>query len=410
MATLGRIGIGPFADRGWGEALKSGVPAVVHSRVPRKACHGTDRTHMTLFSTGTELGIGPEPAGETPRTRITPLLSESVCGGIPLQTAERRRARERAYNLYSAAIGACLARREVDPGSAERAALLLAEEARLPFLTPEEVDRACAALPGVIAGLRATPARRPPGSTPDDLRELSEEALDSLFDLALRERLTGTPREHPRLLLLGGQPGAGKSTLQRLLLPALPKGTVGYDGDDLLRLSPDYEWAMGADDKVASTSVSKQVEALHRRALEHVRRGRHDVVCSHPLGRADRAASWVAGFKEAGYRVEVAFVATHSSNSGFAIVDRHARATRDQGFGRWLPKIHHDRLYLGVPNTIEFLQTHRLVDSMYVLSREGEVLYADHQDGGGWYREPFGRVALEAERGRRELWRVEDDV
>ena len=338
MATLGRIGIGPFADRGWGEALKSGVPAVVHSRVPRKACHGRDRTHMTLSSTGTEPGIG--------RTRRPPLGG----GGAPA-VPDTRGGR---------------------PGLCRPA--------------------------GVIAGLRATPARRPPGSTPDDLRELSEEALDSLFDPALWERLTGVPRAHPRLLLLGGQPGAGKSTLQRLLLPALPKGTVGYDGDDLLRLSPDYEWAMGADDKVASTSVSKQVGALHGRALEHVRRGRHDVVCSHPLGRADRAASWVWGFKEAGYRVEVAFV------------DRHSRATRDQGFGRWLPKIHHDRFYLGVPNTIEFLQTHRLVDSMYVLSREGEVLYADHQDDGGWYREPFGRVALEAERGRRELWRVEDDV
>ncbi|MGW9554411.1 zeta toxin family protein [Nocardiopsis sp. NPDC055551] len=365
---------------------------------------------MTPSSTGTEPGLGPDPVGGTPLTRVAPLLSESSSGGVPPQSAERRQAVERAYNLYSAAIGACLARGEDDPGLVERAALLLAEEARLPFLTSEEVDRACAVLPGAIAELRGAPVRAPAGSTPDDLRELSEETLDSLFDLALRDRLTGTPREHPRLLLFGGQPGSGKSTLQRLLLPVLPEGTVGYDGDDLLRLSPDYEWAMSADDKVASNSVSKQVGALHRRAMEHVRRGRYDVVCSHPLGRADWAASWVSGFKEAGYRVEVAFVATHSSNSGFAIVDRHARATRDQGFGRWLPKIHHDRFYLGVPNSIEFLETHRLVDSMYVMSREGEVLYADHQDGGEWYREPFGRIALEAERGRRELWRVEDDV
>ena len=364
---------------------------------------------MTSSSTGTEPGIGPDPAGEPIRKHVTPLLAESSSGGVPLQTTARREARERAYNLYSAAIGACLARGEDDPGLVERAALLLAEEARLPFLPPEEVDRVCATLPGVVSGLRDAPARGLAGSTPDELRELPDKVLDSLFDLALRDRLTGIPREHPRLLLFGGQPGTGKSTLQRLLLPDLPRGTVSYDGDDLLRLSPDYEWAMSADDKVASTSVSKQVGALHRWSMEHVRRGRYDVVCSHPLGRADWAASWVLGFKEAGYRVEVAFVATHSSNSRFALLDRHARATRDQGFGRWLPQIHHDRFYLGVPNSIEFLETHRLVDSMYVLSREGEVLYTDHQDDGAWYREPFGRIALEAERDRRDLWRPEDD-
>lgn len=362
---------------------------------------------MTSSNTGTEPGLGPDPHAEPAPSRVLPLLAESSSGGIPPQTTEQRQARERAYNLYSAAIGACLARRDDEPGLIERAARLLAEEARLAFLTPDEVSRANDRLPGIIAELRARPVRPASGTGPDDLRALPEDELGRLFDLALRDRLTGTPRERPRLLLFGGQPGSGKSTLQRLILPALPKGTISYDGDDLLRLSPDYEWAMSADDKVASTTVSKQVGVLHGRAMEHVRGGRFDVVCSHPLGRADWAAAWVLGFKNAGYRVEVAFVATHASNSHFSLVDRHARATRDQGFGRWLPQIHHDRFYLGVPNTIEFLETHHLVDSLYVLSREGEVLYADHRDEGG-HTEPFGRIALEAERGRPELWCCQD--
>ncbi|WP_017582766.1 zeta toxin family protein [Nocardiopsis valliformis] len=364
-----------------------------------------------MTSSGTEPGLGPDPSAESTDAGVRPLLAESSSGGIPPQTAEQREARERAYNLYSAAIGACLARRDKDPSLLERAALLLVEEARLPYLTPDDIARANGALPGIIDELRADPVRPPAGASPQDLgRELSEADLNSLFGLALRDRLTGIPREQPRLLLFGGQPGSGKSTLQRLVLPVLPEGTVSYDGDDLLRLSPDYEWSMTADDRVASTEVSKQVGGLHGLAMEHVRQGRYDAVCSHPLGRADWAASWVLGFKEAGYRVEVAFVATHTSNSRFSIFDRHERATRDQGFGRFLPEIHHDRFYLGVPNTVEFLETHQLADSVYVLSREGEVLYANHQRGGQWRTEPFGRIALEAERGRRELWRSEDTL
>ncbi|MGW5875344.1 zeta toxin family protein [Nocardiopsis terrae] len=364
---------------------------------------------MASSTSGTEPGLGPDPSAESTAEGLRPLLAESSSGGVPPQTTEQRQARERAYNLYSAAIGACLGRRGKDPSLAERAALLLAEEARLPFLTPDEVVRVNSELPGVLAELRADPVRPPVGAGPDDLgRELLDGDLAELFELALRERLTGAPRERPRLLLLGGQPGSGKSTLQRLLLPVLPEGTVSYDGDDLLRLSPDYEWAMSADDRLASTAVSGQVGGLHGYAMGHVRRGRFDVVCSHPLGRADWAASWVLGFREAGYRVEVAFVATHTSNSRFSIFDRYERATRDQGFGRWLPEIHHDRFYLGVPNTVEFLETHHLADSVYVLSREGEVLYANHRRGGEWRTEPFGRIALEAERGRRELWHAED--
>ncbi len=364
---------------------------------------------MAPSPSGTGPGSGPDPSAARPGADVLPLLAESSSGGVPPQTTEHREERERAYNLHSAAIGACLARTEKDPSLVERARLLLSEEARLPFMTPDEVAHANAVLSRTLRELRADPAPRPSGVTPDDLgRELTDAEQDALFDLALRDRLTGTPRERPRLLLLGGQPGSGKSTLQRLLLPVLPPGTVSYDGDDLLRLSPDYEWAMTADDRAASTSVSAQVGGVHDRAMEHVRRGRHDVVCSHPLGRAGWAARWVLGFREAGYRVEVAFVATHASNSRISVFDRHERATRDQGFGRWLPELHHDRFYLGVPNTVEFLETHHLADSVYVLSREGEVLYANHRREGGWRSEPFGRIALEAERGRRELWRSED--
>lgn len=336
----------------------------------------------------------------------TPLLEEISGGRIPPQTDGLREGRERAYNLYSAAIGACLGR-----GARERGAELLAEEARLSFLTPEEVGEANDRLPETVAELRSEPVREPEGATPADPGPaLADGEIDALFALGLRDRLTGPAREHPRLLLFGGQPGSGKSTLQRLLLPDLPEGTVSYDGDDLLRLAPGYEWAMSKDDRVASESLPRQYGGLHRRAMRYVREGRVDVVCSHPLGRADWAASWVEDFRNAGYRVEVAFVATHSSNSGFSILDRYHRARADQGFGRWMPPLHHERFYLGVPNTVEFLETHRLADSVYVLSRDGEVLYRNHLEPAGvdWQCEPFGRTALEAERGQRELWRKED--
>lgn len=336
-------------------------------------------------------GPGPGPG---------PLLAQSRTGGFPPQTGERRLALERAYNLFSAAIGACTAR-----GLRDRAAELLAAEARLPFLAPDEVERADGDLVRLLAELRSRPAPDR-GEAPPPLS--AAEAAD-LFDLGLRDRLTGTAREHPRVLLFGGQPGSGKSTLQRLLLPVLPEGTVSYDGDDLMRLSPDYERLMGRDDRTASRTVAEQVGVLHAPALEHVRACRADVLCSHPLGRADWAAAWTGGFREAGYRVEAAFLAVHASASRFALVDRHRRSREHQGFGRWMREDLHDRFYQGVPNTVEFLETHRLVDSLYVLSRDGEVLYANHLDpGGDWRVEPFGRVALEAWRARREPWHPEE--
>src|SRR5690606_22416217 len=169
-----------------------------------------------------------------------------------------------------------------------------------------------------------------------------------------------------------------------------------------MRLSPDYEAAMTADDRAASMTLPAQVGGLHPMALEHVREGRFDVLCSHPLGRADWAAAWTEGFREAGYRVGVAFVAADFAESSAAIEERYRRSRREQGFGRWMPPEHHDRFYAGVPNTAEVLETHRLADALYVVSRDGALLYAARlTPGGEWDKEPFARTALEAARTRR---------
>ncbi|WP_017595035.1 zeta toxin family protein [Nocardiopsis potens] len=327
----------------------------------------------------------------------------AALGGVPARPAADRDARETAYNLLSAAIGvhsALLPRAaEAERGALDKEARRLLDlEARLPFLDGAELGAVAAEYPEALRALRG---RHRFGPAPAAPKPLGAGELRAAFDRALRDRLSGAPREEPEALIFGGQPGSGKSTLQRALLPALAPGTVSYDGDDLMRLSPDYEAAMTADDRAASAALPAQVRGLHPMALEHVREGRSDVLCSHPLGRADWAAAWTEGFREAGYRVGVAFVAADFGESAAAIEERYRRSRREQGFGRWMPPEHHERAYAGVPNTAEFLETHRLADALYVVSRDGALLYAARLGPDGeWEKEPFARTALEAARAR----------
>ncbi|GAB3490141.1 hypothetical protein GCM10027440_38160 [Nocardiopsis coralliicola] len=138
--------------------------------------------------------------------------------------------------------------------------------------------------------------------------------------------------------------------------------------------------------------------------MDHLRAGpqKYDVIASHPLGRKEWADAWVDGFKEHGYHVSVAYVTTHEANSLLGVVDRYQRDRDSKGYGRWLDPRSHDEYYDAIPNVAHHLESEGRVDSLFVVNRDGRVLYANHRDPEtGEMRSPLGaREAILAERNR----------
>lgn len=228
--------------------------------------------------------------------------------------------------------------------------------------------------------------------------------------------------QRPWALIIAGQPGAGKTTLQKILCDELrdPHGrprVALYDGDDNALVHPRYADLAGEHPfdghHIADAAVP---EDARRRYLDHLRAGgtKYDVVVSHPLGRLGWAEQWVRGFTGEGYRVSVAYIATHRSNSLLGIADRYQNSRDRYGYGRWVERGTHDRFYDEIPEVAHHLESAGLVDALYVVDREGGVVYRNERDGwgswdgpgggggsggGGRTRKPCGaRAAIKAER------------
>lgn len=65
-----------------------------------------------------------------------------------------------------------------------------------------------------------------------------KKAVDAVFRYAVQEK---TPAAHPKAYILGGQPGAGKTSLQKELLRKCGYNAIIINGDEYRKLIPEHE-------------------------------------------------------------------------------------------------------------------------------------------------------------------------
>lgn len=212
------------------------------------------------------------------------------------------------------------------------------------------------------------------------------------------------PGQRPQVILLGGQPAAGKSTTQRLLHASIGADRMAtYESDDNAAVHPRYDAIMREHGMAGHDLAWESLEGLHPASLAHLRAGdpQYDVLASHPLTREEWAKEWVSGFTDQGYRASVVYIATHEANSSLGLTDRYQAGVDDVGYGRWLPPELHDEFYQEMPATAQVLESAGLVDDIYVVDRDGYVLYENHRGADGqWEHEPGVGQAIKDERDR----------
>jgi hypothetical protein len=222
-----------------------------------------------------------------------------------------------------------------------------------------------------------------------------------------------TPREQPvriagalpLAVLLGGPPASGKTTNQGLVQMSLGADRVAvYDFDDDAAAHPRYDAIMRARGIRGHEAVAQSLPLnLRFRCLEHLRGGdpKYDVVASAPLHLEDGTKIWVDGFRAQGYRVALVYVTTNEANSLLGIANRYQQARDDTGISRWVAPVLHDRTYRGVPDTAHALESLGYVDDIYVVNRDGQVLFENHRNPDGSMQHPAGaREAILGERNR----------
>lgn len=229
---------------------------------------------------------------------------------------------------------------------------------------------------------------------------LPQKEIEEIFERSIKPLMSGPAKEQPVAVFIGGQPGAGKSTLEAQLVEAKGlRDAVRIDGDDLLLFHPRYVEHARENDRTAAMVCSDP--RWWNMTVEHVREQRADVVISSPLAGPEWAQERFKDFRDAGYRVETVFVAVDDARSQLGIVDRYQAMRDDQGYGRWVGPEWHDTAYQRVLETADAIDRNRSTDAVHVGLRGGEIVHSNESTPDGGWRLPVPtREVIERERAR----------
>jgi predicted ABC-type ATPase len=211
---------------------------------------------------------------------------------------------------------------------------------------------------------------------------LSEMEHSKVFQekiLAEADLPSKTSFEHPKVIILAGQPGAGKGKLAQAARQDLNFDAIVVDPDELRDAHPKvesfrnthpYTWA---DD--THPDASAWAKELRSAAVE----GRKNLILDTTLADGDKAVALVKDLRANGYEVEIRAMATHRLESELGVDERFSNSLERKGFGRYVPEGIRDQVYRDLPDNLNQVAKETGAP-IRIYNREGAELYDSRTD------------------------------
>ncbi|GEM_PF-5268614 len=189
----------------------------------------------------------------------------------------------------------------------------------------------------------------------------------------------GVYAKNPGALIFGGQPGAGKSNLIRII-KSVKTDFVVINGDDLRGYHPRMLELMDKDEINAPDLIQADCNYWVERLIKVLGKKKFNLIIESTMRRAVIVGSTCAFLKKHGYKIEAVMLTVPQPVSLASIFYRYEIQKGLVDKARFTKIQNHQRSFVGLQNTIAEIFRLKMTDRITLYSRRGTNYYILHEN------------------------------
>lgn len=225
----------------------------------------------------------------------------------------------------------------------------------------------------------------------DRIYQLSRDTHEKVYKRLEKDMLAeSTPSAGPVAVILGGQPGAGKTKLIDIAMGKYFKNSrpAVISRDEYREAHPYSPAILKKNDKRYAERTDPDVEAWTRRLLDAAVANKRDIIFEETMRTGWPITATIENLRKAGYAIYIMIMAARAEISRLSAQVRYEDQKSAKGYGRWVDPVLHEEAYRGMIGTVRTIEKRNLVHSISVYNREGEALYHNARGGDGALAKP----------------------
>lgn len=199
--------------------------------------------------------------------------------------------------------------------------------------------------------------------------EVGEEKLDEIIDVIYSKMVfEKKPQKNPIAIIVGGQPGAGKSGLIDKTSSELENSIV-LDVDDFRYFHPDIKEILAKYPNDLATFTITFVNRIFKKILAKLMEKGFNLIMQKTLRDDEVIYDTLVPLKNAGYTVILRVLAVSEIESKLSTLERSLAVKRTVGYCRWTPIKNQDYAINGLVPTAKHIYESEYCDVVQVFKR-----------------------------------------
>lgn len=182
------------------------------------------------------------------------------------------------------------------------------------------------------------------------------------------------PAENPIAFMLGGQPGSGKTGLQKMLSKEYDNLVI-INIDEFRKYHPNFKKIDEVYGKDSVTKTNKFAAQITDMLVEELSNNKYNMVIEGTLRKPDTSLESQKNLNAKGYKCELVVIAVKPEMSYIGTKLRYESMRKNGNIPRDTGKDFHDLVVKSLPESLEQIYKKNVFDNIRIFDREKNCLY-----------------------------------